>query len=359
MRCSPSTCLKWVLLAGFIHSPLEAQVVAYDGFGSYAADAQVESGPDFSPGTGLDGGFGWAGAYDVFDNIKSKVKIENRSSNPAIYESGDIVILGGNRALRFFGNADGSFAVQRPLATVFDAAAGETLWFGILFRTATGGASPIANPDLFQVGFDDNPNPASGNPRVSIGSNNISATFPSGYHFFARSTTAPAASAFYSSLPIAAGTTYLLVARIQPNAGIYDKVSLFVNPASQDDPGPPSAEVTLASGLTTLSHAFIRTAFLETNDAYVIDEWLIGRDYGSVVQSLRNALRIVPTDPPGDSLMLRWSPSLSGVTLETSTILAPESWTDVSGPFPIIGNDYEFPIPIDPEVPQVFFRLKR
>jgi hypothetical protein len=128
MPCFPPTCFTWILLAGVIHSPLEAQVVAYDGFGSYAADAQVESGPDFSPGTGLDGGFGWAGAYDVYDNIKSKVRIENRSSNPAIFESGDIVILGGNRALRFYGNADGSYAVQRPLATVFDAAAGETLW---------------------------------------------------------------------------------------------------------------------------------------------------------------------------------------------------------------------------------------
>jgi hypothetical protein len=363
MRCLSPIQLKWIMLAGMISPALEAQVVAYDGFGEYSADAQVESGADFTSGTGLDGGIGWGGAYNVFDNIKTKVKIENRTLSPGPipvdYENGEILILGGDRALRFFDNADGSYAVQRPLATVFDAVAGETLWFSFLFRTASGGQSPISNRELFQVGFDDNSNPASGNPRVSIGANNISSTFPSGYHFFARSTTAPATSVFHSSLPIAAITTYLLVCRIQPNAGVYDKVSLYVNPSNLEDPGLPSAEVTLSSGLTTLSHAFIRTAFLDTGDAYVMDEWLIGRDYGSVVKSLRNALRIIPSDPPGGPFTLRWSASLTDVVLETSTTMTPESWIGVTGPFPINGNDYEFPIPVDPGIPQAFFRLRR
>jgi hypothetical protein len=91
----------------------------------------------------------------------------------------------------------------------------------------------------------------------------------------------------------------------------------------------------------------------------VLDEWFIARDYGSVVQSLRNALQILPTSPPAGALALRWCSSLTGVVLETSTTLAPQSWTIVPGPFTLNGHDYEFPIPIDPGIPQAFYRLRR
>ncbi len=265
-------------LAVALAGPARAQVVCYDGFEGYGANAQLESGNTSSDGTGRNGGTGWGGAYDVYNPIKDRVLIENRSSNPVSYTNGGIVLPGGIRALRFYNNADGSYAVRRPLGTVFEAAAGDTLWFSILFRTADGGASPQANQDLFQIGFDDSADPASGNPRVSIGSNTLSTTtFPSACHFFARSTTAPLSSAFQESLPIAAATTYLLVGQVQPNGGVYDTVNLFVNPSNPDDPGPRSATITAPSGLATLSHAFIRTAFLDGGDAYVLDEWRIGR----------------------------------------------------------------------------------
>jgi hypothetical protein len=240
---------------------------------------------------------------------------------------------------------------------IFSASADETLWFSFLFRTNN--ASPLDNQDFFQVGFDDNADASSGIPRVSIGANTTSGSFPSSFQFFARSTTAIPASAFYESLPIATSTTYLLVGRIQPNAGVYDTVSLYVNPSSFDDPGPPSATVTLASGLSSLSHAFIRTVGLDSGDAYVLDEWHIGRDYGSVVRSLRNALQIVSAGPPGSFPTLRWSASLTGVVLETSPTLEPDSWTEVPGPFDSTGNDWEFPVPITPGVTRGFFRLRR
>lgn len=347
------------MLTGVFVVPLQAQVVAYDDFGDYAAAAQLESGSNNSPGTGLDGGSGWGGTYDVSNAIKSLVKIEDRTASPVDYENGEIVIAGGNRALRFYDTANGSYAVQRPLAAAFNAAEGEILWFSFLFRTASGGASPLANQDFFQVGFDDNASASSGSPRVSIGANTISTTFPSGYYFFARSSTAVTSSAFQKALPIAAATTYLLVGCIQPNSGTYDTVRLFVNPATLDNPGPASAVITLPSGLATLSHAFIRTAYLDNGDAYVLDEWRIGRDYGSVVQSLRNALQIIPSGPPGAGLKLRWPASLSGVVLESSATLAPESWSEVAGPFTRSGKDYEFPVPIAPGVSRAFFRLRR
>jgi hypothetical protein len=356
MNFSSPFFLIRLLLSSMIATQLEAQIVSYDGFGEYDADVQVES-----DSIGLNKGLGWGGAFDVNGSITQLVKIENRSSSPVNYENGDVIISGGNRALRFYDIANGSFALRRPLGVVFDAARNETLWFSFLFRTATGGASPLTNQDFFQVGFDNNPNGngSSGNPRVSIGANTISASFPSGYHFFARSTTAAAASAYHSSLPIAAATTYLLVGRIQPNAGVYNSVSLFVDPSSIDDPGPPSASITLPSGLTTLSHAFIRTVNLDVNDAYVMDEWHIGRDYGSVVQSLNNALKILPAATPGGPLTLRWPASLIGVVLETSTSLETGSWEQITDPISRIGVNYEFPAPIEPANPRRFFRLKR
>ncbi|MES2657096.1 MAG: hypothetical protein V4689_00690 [Verrucomicrobiota bacterium] len=363
MPSLPPACWKWVpylVPAMILGGTAAAQVVCYENFTGYGAGVRVESGANGSSGTGLDGGFGWGGPYDVSNAIKSLVLVENRTASPVNYSNGDISIQGGNRALRFYDNATGTYAVQRPLGTVFQAIAGETLWFSVLFRTAAGGASPLANQDFFQIGFDDNDDAAGGIPRVSIGSNTISDGFPSAYHFFARSTAAVSGSAFDDDIPITASTTYLLVGSVTPNnEGGYDTVSLFVNPSSMDDPGPPSASVTLASGLTTLSHAFIRTHALDGGDAYVLDEWCIGRDYGSVVQSLRHALKILPASEPETSPTLRWSAFLSGVVLETSTTLEPESWAEVSGPFPTTGGDCEHPVMIDPEIPRRFYRLRR
>ncbi len=347
---------KW---AAVLTSSAAAQLVCFESFEQYTGGSRVESGGGtVSEGTGLDQGAGWGGPYNVSNAIKSLVKIEDRATSPVNYSNGEITILGGNRALRFYDFANGTYAVQRPLGVVFDAVAGDTLWFSFLFRTNN--ASPLMNQDFFQVGFDDNSNAAAGIPRVSIGANTTSDSFPADFQFFARSTTAANASEFYEVLPIAAAVTYLLVGRIQANAGIYDSVSLFVNPSSLDDPGPSSASIILPSGLSTLSHAFIRTHALDNGDAYVMDEWHIGRDYGSVVQSLRNALQILPSDSSGDSPVLRWPASLSGVVvLEASSTLAPESWTEMDGPFTLNGIDHQIPVPTGPGITRGFFRLRR
>ncbi len=338
---------------------LDAQLVAYEGFESYSANAQVESGTSASNGIGLNGGAGWAGPYDVKNSIKSQVRIESRASNPVNYGQGEITLSGGVRAMRFYDNADGSFALQRPLGTTFSAAAGEALWFSILFRTATGGASPLANQDFFQIGFDDNTNAESGNPRVSIGSNTTQTTYPAPSRFFARSSTSVSVSEFHDDVDIAAATTYLLVACIQPNAGTYDTVKLFVNPTWADEPGSPSAIAIQPSGIHFLSHAFIRTAYLDNGDAYVIDEWHIGRDYRSVVQSLNGALRIRRAEWPDSAILLRWPVVPTTLKLETSTSLTPGSWTEVAGPFPIDQAEWQLPIPMDPIEPIRFFRLSR
>jgi hypothetical protein len=352
----PSTIQSLLPLLLATAIPLRAQLVSFDGFGEYAANVQVESGANGSSGTGLNGGAGWGGAYDVNNSIKSLVKIENRSTSPVNYVNGGISILGGNRALRFYDNANGNPALVRPLGTVFNAASGDTLWFSVLYRTATGGASQLQNLDFFQIGFDDS---AAINPRVSIGSGATQTTFPSPAGFFARSTTALAATTYYEDLSIEPAITYLLVGRIQANGGVYDTVSLFVNPTATDHPGASSAEVVLSSGLSSLSHAIIRANSLDNLDAYVLDEWHVARDYGSVVRSLQGSLRIVAAAAPGYVMELRWPVSRTDVMLETSTTLDAEPWLEVTGPFPLGGAEWAYPVPVEPGQPRRFFRLRQ
>ncbi len=360
----PSIAIRRLRLAtataGLLPLPLGAQLLCYDGFGDYPAGSQVESGSNGSTGTGLDGGTGWGGAYDTNNFTKSLIRIEDRTATPVNYSNGEIIIGGGTKALRFYDVANGNPALQRPLGTTFSAAAGEPLWFSLLFRTNN--ASLLANQDFFQIGFDDNAGAAAGIPRVSIGANTTSTTtFPSPFQFFARSTTAVNASAFAGNTPIATATTYLLVGLIQPNAGVYDTVSLYVNPSTLEDPGPASASVTLSSGLTALSHLFVRTVNLDNGDAYVVDELRLGRDYGSIVlpTSLRDALRFIPPAPPGGPFILQWSTALTGVVLETSTTLAADSWMAVPGPFSVEGENYHYPVPMGPGISRGFYRLKR
>jgi len=336
---------------------LRSQLVSYEGFESYSAGIQVESGENGSDGTGLNEGAAWGSPFNVNNSIKSLVRIEDRSASQIHYSAGDITINGGDRALRFYDIANGSFALRRRLGTAFSAAAGDSLWFSFLFRTAS--ASPLADQDFLQLGFDDNPNASGGNPRVSIGANTTSSNFPSDFRFFARSTTAPESSAFDGGVLIEAATTYLLVGPIQPNAGVYDSVRLFVNPSSSADPGPPSATINATSGLANLTQMFIRTAGLDSGDVFVVDEIHVGRDYGSAVQSLARALR-VHSAPVADTLpVLRWPVSITGIVLETSPSMAPGSWENVPGPFIQNGRDFEFSMPVEPEKDRQFFRLKR
>ncbi len=333
-----------------------SQLVTYDGFEDYPAGALVEDGPNGTPGTGLNGGFGWADAYDVNNAIKSLVRAENRAASPVIYSNGDLTIHAGDRALRFYDNAIGTYALRRAMVSTWDAASGHELWASFLFRCNN--TSPLANQDFLAVGFDDNPSAAGGNPRVSVGINTTTNVFPPSqpFRFFARSTTVVANSTFAESPDIAASTTYLVVTRISASTrGNFDTVDLWVNPASATDPGPPSARIIADSGINRLTHWFIRTANLDSGDAYVIDELKIGRTYPAVIvaQPPPFALEIQPA--ADRSVELRW-PSLLDATLESTNAPATGPWTPIPGPFP--SSDGWFSLRV-PTTDRAFFRLRR
>lgn len=194
---------------GVFPPPVAGKLVAYDGFEGYAAGVQLEAGANGTSGPGLDGGSGWGAPYDVNNEIKSLIFVEDRTANPVLYQNGEIAMGGGVRALRMNGNANASYAIMRPLAAAL--AAGETLYFSALFRTTN--SSPLANQDFVQLGFDNNSNASNGTPRTSIGANTISTTFPPNqpFRFFTRSTTATANGAFDNTTDIQALTTYLLL----------------------------------------------------------------------------------------------------------------------------------------------------
>jgi hypothetical protein len=177
--------------------------------------------------------------------------------------------------------ANGSSALLRPLGAAFGS--DQPLYFSFLFRCNN--ASPLPNQDFFQVGFDGDAAASGGNPRLSIGVNVISTTIPPDqpFRFFARSTTAIASSAFDDTTDVAAGTTYFLVGRLSGAGGNFDRVDLFVNPFTLALPVTPSATITLDSGIASVSNFYIRSAGLDSGDAYVVDELRVGRDYESVV----------------------------------------------------------------------------
>jgi hypothetical protein len=207
------------------------------------------------------------------------VKVEDRSANPVVYSNGDISIHGGDRAMRLYDVANGTAAMIRGLGETFNAS--DALFFSFLFRTSA--ASPLTNQDFFQLGFDlGSTSPT--NPRVSIGANTITAAFPPSqpFRFFARSTTSVSNSAFDDSLDIAPATTYFLVGKISGTAGFFDRVELFVNPATASEPAPSASFVT-NSGAVSLDTVVLRTAGLDNGDAYVFDELRVSRDWASVI----------------------------------------------------------------------------
>jgi len=337
-----------------------AQITGYDGFEEYAAGAQLESGSNGSAGTGLAGGFGWSGGYDVNNAIKSLVRAEDRSSSPVIYENGDVRIHGGVRALRVWDNAIGTPVLLRRLKREFLAVPGVGVWFSFLFRTNNG--DPLVNQDFLQLGFDEEAMPVSGNPRLSVGVNTTSTVFPPSqpFRFFARSGTATAATVFDDSAGVMAGTTYLLVGCIRNNGFFHNRVELYVNPGTLLEPPVPSAVSEAGSGPAVLSRLLLRTASLENGDAYVLDELRVGFSYESVVIAEVPELRLAwdAAGARGDLLgTLRW-PSQRVAVLEAAS--------DPGGPWEPAalegrsrsGNDWLLPVAVRADEPRRFFRLR-
>lgn len=337
-----------------------AQIFGYDGFEEYAAGAQLEGGSNGSAGTGLAGGFGWSGGYDVNNAVKSLVKSENRSSSPVVYEREGVRIHGGVRALRLYDVANGTPVLLRRLGRELPAVTGVSVWFSFLFRTNN--ADPLANQDFLQLGFDEEAMPMPGNPRLSVGVNTTGTVFPPSqpFRFFARADTATAATVFDDSAGVAAGTTYLLVGCIRNNGFFHHRVELHVNPGSLQEPPVPSAVSEAASGPAVLSRLLLRASALDNGDAYVLDELRVGFSYESVVMAEVPALRLA-WDAAGARAglvgMLRWPAQRFAVLEAAAAPGGPWEPVGVEGRS-LAGGDWLLPVAVRGDEPRRFFRLR-
>jgi len=275
------------LLVGFGSSARSA-LIAYDSFESYAT-GQLESGPDRDPGVTADGGTGWSSSFDVNDDDKSRVTIEDRSGRSLHYENGAISINGGDRSLRLSGSRLSSdtlltrwFPQQPRLAPVY---------FSFLYVAAID--LEASGSDSFFLGLDSFPRGPQA--RTTIGSERFGFGEPEPYSFVAsisrdgnngvRQTNSDAG--------IQLGATYFLVGEISSFSGTnYDRVDLFINPETLTKPASSTLDLAISpgSGIDTLSVLMLNAQFTETADAFHFDELRIGSDYTSVVPEVGSVL---------------------------------------------------------------------
>jgi hypothetical protein len=270
-----ATLAAWSLAAALHPAAARADVIASDDFESYPAGAQLEEGPNGSEGAGLAGGTGFAGPYNVIDNnLKTNVTVQQQSLQ---YTSGSLIVSGGARASLMSDAANGTAngLYTRPVP-----AQNDTVYLGFLFRTNNPSAS---SEDFIQVGISDVP---TGEPKASVGINNNAAGNAPPPRFFAR---VPAGTAGHSQAADIATeeTTFLVVGKFSKTAGssTYNRVDLFLNPSSAEEPAAPTAfrEAAVGQGATSITNFIVRTARLEAGDQYFIDNLVIGTTFADAV----------------------------------------------------------------------------
>jgi hypothetical protein len=245
-------------------APAMAALVAYDGFGDYAAGTPLEN----SSGVGLSGGTGWTSAWNVIDAYRSTLTILQSGLS---YNGGEVRVQGGDRALQLVASGLGN-PIDYLASRLFSSQTG-TVYMSMLWRSPT--AADTANEDFTQFGMSS----AVGNPRLSVAHRVNTALDPDAYQFHARSGTSNNAFTLPNTV---AGQTYLLVIRATRTSGNYTSVALWVNPTSLTETSP-NATSSVDSGTASAAAFMFRTAFLEDADTYIIDELRIGTTWADVV----------------------------------------------------------------------------
>jgi hypothetical protein len=248
-------------------SPARATVIAWDNFESYTAGSQLEN----SAGTGLNGGGGWTGAYNINDSFRTSVKVASLSLN---YANGAVSMSGGQNVVKSSDAANSTELISRP----FTSQTG-TVYFSFLYRTN----NPITSEDFLQIGLSD---AATGEPKVSVGTaNNTDSTPPS--VFFVRVPTGQGNSSA-TSIMLNPDHTYLVVGKASKvsSSGTYNQIDLFLDPNTLTESTPTSTRTVTAnfSGtVSSLSNLIVRTARVDIGDIYYFDNFTIGDSYASVV----------------------------------------------------------------------------
>lgn len=245
---------------------------------SFAAD-DFES---YSLGSvaGSNGGSGWGGAWTGANGQT----IVNTVSNPLSFTvAGGNTIDGGSRALQFTGNS--STMVTRTLGAVETG----TVYASYLFRIDGG---TVGNNDFASLWFNEPGN--NGGPGLGLKSNRGNGSGPE--DFFAR--TQISGSTFYST-EAQVGQTYLIVGKFEKsgaNGNLYDRYSLWVNPAATDELTPDGV-VNQASGLSDVSSLGWRTVNFSDGLTVTVDSLRLSSTFEDAIGGI--PATAVPFDTPG------------------------------------------------------------
>jgi hypothetical protein len=239
-----------LLMSALFASTGFAQTIASDDFES----AKITD-------NSIAGGSGFEGDWSLIGKGKTDVSIVEKS---LAYESGDVKVSGGSKALQYVASDNGiAIIATRILPTQTD-----TTYLSFLVEPSN---SQDTN-DFFQIGFDAGQSTA---PNISI--------LLQG-KFYPRSNTTPGTAPSLNA--VKQGETYLVVIKAQrvDDPKNFDQVTIFVNPSSLDESANKSVEQKRNSAIGHIKRLIIRKAFMEEGDTFTLDQIRIGKTFESVVK---------------------------------------------------------------------------
>ena len=231
-----------VAMAGF-GSVVHASVIAYDGFETYTATADLNGG---NAGTGFTGP--WAAVAD------------HATVQPKTMDDPNGNVDGGNQALRFQPTtnlSDVSSFIQRTIPGTSD-----TLYMSLLVRKEVMASDDFVN---FQVS-----DGATGNTTAALG---VGLRNNTGNPFFARVGSSNSGQTT-NAAATNANEDYFIVAKFSKDgSSTFNRTDLFINPTSLTEPTTANATaISGVTGLTSLSLFSVRHFQPEAGDTLFIDE---------------------------------------------------------------------------------------
>jgi len=260
------------LACPMLASSSHAALIAYDSFDTYTPGADLN---------GNNGGTGFTSAWSA----NTIVDVVNGGLS---YNAGNVQVNGGSNAVSING------ALAGPTDNTFSRAftgQSSTVYVSFLFQPVVNGG--LGQDDFFQFMLNDDTDSENSG---TIGMRNQSGTIGNdGYFVRIRDNTADLGNPEAGVLSVL-GRTDFLIGKFSvsgANGANFDKFDLFINPTSNTE-GAPNATLTGNSVNALIDFFTLRTAFLDTLDAYRFDELRIGTAFADVVPIIPEVAPIVP-----------------------------------------------------------------
>lgn len=230
-----------------------AAPVAFDGFESYSAGAPLAGGNAGTGGTGANGEFGWTGDWAAVTGVTTQTAVLSG---------------GGSRAAEITDNTNSVTAATRT----FTPQTG-TVYFSVLVDPVAG----LEGSDFLHFYLSNNA--LSNNNSGGVGLLQTTSDL-----FGARVGGSNGGTTVNSNLSAVQGTTYLLVGKLsKTSGGNYNRIDLFINPASATEPGSTYATQNGDSGIDTVSVFAVRSFNFDVGDRYQFDNVTVGTSFADVV----------------------------------------------------------------------------